>query len=45
LTGTRKEEKREYYTHFLPGSKFERSVWGGAQLVDEKSNYFFKVDI
>jgi hypothetical protein len=44
LTRTKQGEKKGY-TPFLPESKYELSIRGLAQLVDEKSNYIFKVDI
>ncbi len=37
LTRTKQGEKKEY-TPFLPESKYELSIRGLAQLVDEKSN-------
>jgi hypothetical protein len=37
LTETLQGEKKEY-TPFLPESKYELSIRGLAQLVDEKSN-------
>ncbi len=37
LTRTNKEKKKGY-TPFLPESKYELSIKGLAQLVDEKSN-------
>jgi hypothetical protein len=37
FTRTKQGEKKEY-THFLPESKYELSIRGLAQLVDEKSN-------
>jgi hypothetical protein len=44
LTRTKHGEIKEY-THFLPESKYELSIRGLAQLIDEKSNSIFKVDI
>ncbi len=44
LTRTKQEEKKEY-TLFIPEYKYELSIRGLAQLVDEKSNSLFKVDI
>jgi hypothetical protein len=37
--------KKKEYTPFLPESNCALSMRGLAQLVDEKSNYVYKVDI
>ncbi len=42
FTRTKQGEKKEY-TPFLPESKYELSIRGLVQLVDEKSNLLFKV--